>query len=186
MSFVHHESAMRRRVAYFAAAFLMVATGCHDASASLAAASCATCGAASGSRLVTVRLPGSDPDTETFAPALGITVSQMKRTSDGVYYRDVTGGTGVIVTSANVNVTITFIGYLKDGSVFDKTTASALLLAATIPGFQGGMIGMSEGGERLMVIPSALAYGATEVNGSYETIPPNSTLVFDVQLRSIM
>ncbi|HVX38336.1 MAG TPA: FKBP-type peptidyl-prolyl cis-trans isomerase [Gemmatimonadaceae bacterium] len=122
----------------------------------------------------------SDPATETFASSLGINISQMTKTSAGVYYKDVKVGTGTELTSP-VTVVITYNGFLKNGALFDSGSQITIPLSNSVFGFQDGMMGMREGGERLIVIPSALAYGSANVQG----IPPNSTLVFDVLLNQI-
>jgi FKBP-type peptidyl-prolyl cis-trans isomerase len=126
----------------------------------------------------------SDPSTETFAPSLGVNIAQMTKTADGVYYKELTVGTGAAL-SMPVNVTITYTGFLKDASVFDTGTGVTFNLSGAIVGFQEGMMGMHVGGERLIVIPSELAYGPNTINGTLGTIPPNSTLVFDVKLLDL-
>ncbi|HXT15117.1 MAG TPA: FKBP-type peptidyl-prolyl cis-trans isomerase [Gemmatimonadaceae bacterium] len=125
----------------------------------------------------------SDPTTESFAPALGVNISQMTKVAVGsefVYYKDLAVGTGTLLSSP-VTVVITYAGYLTNGALFDGAQGVAIPLAGSVPGFQTGMLGMKEGGERLIVIPSDLGYGSTQVS----RIPPNSTLVFDVRLEQI-
>lgn len=122
----------------------------------------------------------SDPATETFASNLGVNISQMTKTPEGVYYKDVEVGTGAVLTSPTT-VIITYAGFLKNGALFDKGSQVQVSLSNSVFGFQNGMMGMHEGGERLIVIPSALGYGSANV----ATIPPNSTLVFDVRLNQI-
>jgi len=126
----------------------------------------------------------SDPATETFAASLGVNISQMTKTTDGVYYKDLTVGTGAAISpplSTPFVVEIAYTGFLKDASVFDTSADARFDLTMAIFGFQEGMLGMKVGGERLIVIPSELGYGANNISG----IPPNSTLVFDVKLLSL-
>lgn len=127
----------------------------------------------------------SDPAMETFAPALGVNVASMSRTTDGVYYRDEVVGTGTEVTDKTDSVFVTYAGYLKDGKLFDSGTNIKFIPAGLIPGFRSGMIGMKAGGKRKLVIPSELGYGRfTQYNIEDGTvkIPRQSTLVFDVEV----
>lgn len=132
--------------------------------------------------------PPSDPATETFAPALGVDISAMSRTPEGVYYRDLTVGTGTEVTDKTDSVFVTYAGFLKDGKLFDSGTNVKFIPLGLIQGFQKGMLGMKAGGKRKLVIPSELGYGRfTQYNledGSIK-IPRQSTLIFDVELLAV-
>jgi FKBP-type peptidyl-prolyl cis-trans isomerase len=122
----------------------------------------------------------SDPATETFASNLHIDIASMTKTAAGDYYKDVVGGTGGTIV-APVEVVITYAGFLTNGASFDAGTSIMLNLAGSVFGFQDAMLGMRVGGERVMVIPSALGYGQNQVG----VVPPNSTLIFDVKLEQI-
>jgi peptidylprolyl isomerase len=122
----------------------------------------------------------SDPSKETFASSLGVNIAEMSKTSLGTYYKDIMLGTGVTL-STRAKVIVDYAGYLKSGTKFGADTAVRIPLDSSIVGFSDGMIGMKVGGERLVVIPSLLAYGNTSVG----PIPANSTLIFDIKLRSI-
>jgi FKBP-type peptidyl-prolyl cis-trans isomerase FkpA len=124
----------------------------------------------------------SNPSTETFAPSLGIDLTKMTKTANGVYYRDTVPGTGDTLKAADI-IKIVYYAYLaKTGSKVDSAaTPFAADLRNVIPGVCEGMVGMRVGGTRRLVIPSALAYGS----GGAGPIPPNSTLVFDAHLVSI-
>src|SRR5262245_31957528 len=61
----------------------------------------------------------SDPATETYAPVTGVDISKMSKTQLGVYYKDVTVGDGAQLTDRRA-VTITFVGYLRTGDIFDR------------------------------------------------------------------
>ncbi|HEX7020853.1 MAG TPA: FKBP-type peptidyl-prolyl cis-trans isomerase [Gemmatimonadaceae bacterium] len=127
----------------------------------------------------------SDPATETFDPSLGINISQMQKTPEGVYFTDVTPGTGDSLTTATT-VSIAYAGYLKTGYKFDQADSVQWQLSQLIPGFAYGMLGtphMRVGGRRKIVIPSDLAYGPYPPPGS--GIPANSTLIFDITLKSM-
>ena len=125
----------------------------------------------------------SDPTTETFAPSLGVNLAQMTKVPVGdqfVYYKDISVGTGAQLDTIlqTTTVVIDYAGYLKDGSRFDSAQQAPIALAGSVLGFQIGMIGMNVGGQRLIVIPSALGFGPY---GS-GPVPPNATLVFNVTL----
>lgn len=131
--------------------------------------------------------PPSDPATETFAPALGVNISAMTRTTEGVYYLDQVVGTGTEVTATTDSLRATYAGYLKDGKLFDSGTNARFQPIELIEGFRKGMIGMKAGGKRKLVIPSALGYGATTLKNTDGTtkIPRQSTLVFDVEVLAV-
>jgi FKBP-type peptidyl-prolyl cis-trans isomerase len=121
----------------------------------------------------------TDPATETFAANLQITIATMTKTTAGDYYRDVKVGDGAEIAGIPT-IIISYQAYLKDGSLVAAVNSATQLLGSLIPGLRDGMQGMRPGGERLIVVPSALAYGnATTVLG----IPPNSTLVFDLLFK---
>ncbi|EPX71265.1 FKBP-type peptidyl-prolyl cis-trans isomerase [Schizosaccharomyces octosporus yFS286] len=100
----------------------------------------------------------------------------------GVSVTDVKTGNGATATNGK-KVEMRYIGKLENGKVFDKNTKGkpfAFLLGRgeVIRGWDIGVAGMSEGGERKIVIPAPMAYGNQSIPG----IPKNSTLVFEVKL----
>lgn len=113
--------------------------------------------------------------------------------TDQVQGQEVKIGTGAEATPGS-QVSVLYVGKLPDGTVFDSSASHGnqplvfiLGSQGLIPGFQIGINGMKEGGERLLSIPPALAYGAQDVkdpNGNL-VIPANSTLIFDVQLVKV-
>ena len=97
-------------------------------------------------------------------------------------------GTGTTATTGDT-VTVQYVGALIDGTVFDAsakhgTAGFTFKLGAgqVIRGWDEGVVGMKEGGKRLLVIPASLAYGSQSPAPS---IPPNSTLVFEVELVKV-
>ena len=83
-------------------------------------------------------------------------------------------------------LTVNYTGKLQDGTVFDTSVGKrpiqfVLGAGQVIPGWDQGLQGMKVGGKRLLVIPSDLAYGAD----GYGPIPPNATLIFEVDLLAI-
>ncbi|MDQ2748491.1 MAG: FKBP-type peptidyl-prolyl cis-trans isomerase [Pseudonocardiales bacterium] len=107
-------------------------------------------------------------------------------------YKDLVVGKGAPATPAS-SVTVQYVGALyKDGKIFDSSwargSAATFSLTGVVPGFTQGIGGttgvpaMKVGGRRIMILPSALGYGP---QGSGTTIPPNASLVFVVDLKSI-
>jgi FKBP-type peptidyl-prolyl cis-trans isomerase FkpA len=124
----------------------------------------------------------SNPASEMFAASLGVDIPSFSRTESGVYYRDGRVGTGDEAAAAD-QVTITYAGYLKDGTLFDsRSTPFQQPLAAFVQGFRDGIVGMRAGGVRKIVIPSALAYTWEGRPDATVPIPRNATLVFDIEL----
>lgn len=106
----------------------------------------------------------------------------------GLVTKDLITGTGQ-TAQAGQTVTVNYVGVLcKTGKTFDSSWqrnqpfTTALTTGSVIPGWVQGIPGMKVGGRRELVIPASLAYGKT---GSGSTIPPNSTLVFVVDLISV-
>ena len=123
----------------------------------------------------------SDPATETFASSLHIDLSKMEKTSSGVYYQDLKPGTGDSLSTQG-NVTVSYLIFLKNAALIAQQVNLTENLSVEPQGFRDGVAGMRVGGERLLVIPSALGFGPrTDVPG----VPPNSTLVYDVILGLI-
>jgi len=94
-------------------------------------------------------------------------------------------GTGATAAVGDT-VTVHYTGRFTNGTIFDSSVGATpiqfqLGAGRVIPGFEQGIVGMKVGGSRRITIPPSLAYGAAGRQG----IPPNSTLIFDVQLVSI-
>jgi peptidylprolyl isomerase len=115
--------------------------------------------------------------TEVQAPA-GAT-----KTASGLSYLDVVKGTGAAPVSGK-NVTVHYTGWLESGKKFDSSVdrgqpfSFRIGAGEVIPGWDEGVISMRVGGKRKLIIPAALGYGANQMG----EIPPNSTLIFEVEL----
>jgi FKBP-type peptidyl-prolyl cis-trans isomerase len=102
--------------------------------------------------------------------------------------KDLIKGTGPAATASST-VDVQYVGVLyKNGKQFDASwndgsgTPVSLPLSGVIKGWQQGIPGMRVGGRRELIIPSNLAYGAA---GSPPKIPPNSALVFVIDLHGV-
>jgi FKBP-type peptidyl-prolyl cis-trans isomerase len=107
---------------------------------------------------------------------------EWKKRDNGLEVWDLVEGKGNEV-KAGETITIRYTGWLTDGKVFDTTEKDAkgpasFPLRILIKGWQEGMPGMKPGGVRRLKIPADLAYGAAGMTG----IPPNATIVFEIEL----
>lgn len=119
------------------------------------------------------------PEDVEFAPELGVNLSEMEELSSGVFIQTLTEGEGLPISEGEVTVQYTL--WLPDGRQMDSGTFSFDFgQGEVIPGFEIGVSGMKVGEERLIVLPSELAYGAS----GQGDIPPQSVLVFRVELLS--
>ena len=133
---------------------------------------------------------GDDPvapeiATTTFASTLGVNLGASTRTQSGLYYRDVTVGTGALAQLRS-RVSVDYALWLPDGRLIEQSdeeldfTVGLGDLDDLIPGFEEGTLGMRVGGIRQVIIPPHLGYGSSP-NGA---IPGNSILVFTIELVS--
>ena len=131
--------------------------------------------------LVTCTACGGGASSPT-APSANVPYSQT----------DLVVGAGTEAVTGRV-VLVNYSGWLYDasaagnkGTLFDTSVGSGrtplvvtLGAGSVIPGFERGILGMRVGGKRTVIIPPDLAYGS---RGSSGVIPPNATLVFDIEL----
>ncbi len=114
---------------------------------------------------------------QTPAPSAPVTTLQIK---------DTVVGTGAEATIGSL-ITVHYTGTLTNGQKFDSSVDRGqpfqfrLGEGRVIQGWEQGFAGMKVGGKRTLVIPPSLGYGANQAG----PIPPNSTLIFDVELLNV-
>jgi FKBP-type peptidyl-prolyl cis-trans isomerase len=97
-------------------------------------------------------------------------------------------GTSELAAQAGKKITVHYTGSLTDGKVFDSSETRKAPLAFTlgagqvIPGWEKGVDGMKVGERRRLTIPSSLGYGDKGVGN---IIPPNATLIFEIELLNV-
>jgi FKBP-type peptidyl-prolyl cis-trans isomerase len=124
------------------------------------------------------------PNTKAPAKVTGDGV----KTDSGLQYWDIVVGTGKVAKEGD-GVRVHYTGWLTNGKKFDSSVDGGrpftfvLGNGEVIKGWDEGVAGMKVGGKRQLHIPPALAYGDGGTPDG--TIPPNSTLIFDVQLLGV-
>jgi FKBP-type peptidyl-prolyl cis-trans isomerase len=109
------------------------------------------------------------------------------KTPSGLEYWDIKAGTGAVAQSGQ-KVKVHYTGWLTNGKKFDSSVDRGepfeFMLGAgqVIKGWDEGVAGMKVGGKRQLRIPPDLGYGAAGAGGA---IPPNATLIFDVELLGV-
>ena len=108
-------------------------------------------------------------------------------TASGLVYEELTLGAGA-EAAAGQRVTVHYTGWLTNGTKFDSSKDRDdpfefhLGQGQVIAGWDEGVAGMKVGGTRKLTIPPELGYGARGAGG---VIPPNATLVFEVELLGV-
>jgi FKBP-type peptidyl-prolyl cis-trans isomerase len=110
------------------------------------------------------------------------------KTESGLQYWDIKVGAGAIAKTGD-KVKVHYTGWLTTGKKFDSSVDAnqpfdfTIGAGDVIKGWEEGVAGMKVGGKRQLRIPPELGYGATGTPGG--PIPPNATLIFDVQLLAV-
>lgn len=128
--------------------------------------------------------PAPPPPPE--APA-EIDEADYTTTDSGLMYYDFEEGTGESPESGQTAV-VHYTGWLENGTMFDSSLTRGrpfsfpVGMGQVIPGWDEGVASMKIGGKRQLVIPSELGYGE---RGAGDAIPPNATLIFEVELLEV-
>ena len=126
------------------------------------------------------------PDSEVnavhaYVSSLGLNALQDP---SGFFYKIKAQGTGQEIANLCTNVTVKYKGRLTNGTIFDSTATNntaTFQLGQVIVGWQKGLPLISTGGSITLFVPPSLAYGANQSG----PIPPNSILVFDIDLVGV-
>jgi peptidylprolyl isomerase len=127
-------------------------------------------------------LPGSPESPEKVAEA------DYRITDSGLKYYDLAEGKGITPKKGQM-VEVHYTGWLADGTKFDSTLdwgqpqVFPVGDGMVIPGWDEGIATMKVGGKRQLVIPAELAFGEA---GAGEVIPPDATLIFEVELLDVV
>jgi len=135
--------------------------------------------------LYIVLLGSSCSNADNPAAAAPAKVGEAITFPSGLQYTILVAGTGAIALPGHP-VTVNYTGKLTNGTVFDTSIGKdpfTFMLGSgqVILGWEMGVAGMKVGEKRKLVIPASLGYGA----GGAEKIPPNSTLIFEVDLLEV-
>lgn len=134
---------------------------------------------------VNVRLRGEDPVLNP--PPMSQTKGAKMTTASGLQFEEIVEGTGVS-PKVGQRVTVHYVGTLTNGTKFDASRDRNQPFTFTIgqgqviKGWDEGVLSMKVGGKRNLTIPPDLGYGARGAGG---VIPPNATLLFEVELLGV-
>jgi peptidylprolyl isomerase len=120
---------------------------------------------------------------DAIAPSLGVDLATYTRTPDGLFYKDLSIGDGAEAKTAS-RVKVAYRMLLTNGVQVDSSAGLTIRLQGGDPiikGWRLGIPGMKVGGSRVLIIPPELGYEWRQVG----KIPPNSTLLFRVQLMAV-
>lgn len=128
-------------------------------------------------------------ETNSPAPAAPAAPAEEKvvTTPSGLKYIDLVEGTGPMPQKGQ-QVTVNYTGWLEDGRKFDSSADHGkpfkfyIQMASVIRGWDEGVSTMKVGGKRKLIVPARLGYGSA---GAGDIIPPNATLIFEVELIKI-
>ena len=130
-----------------------------------------------------------DPKAAAPADNQAATAAEEKivTTASGLKYEDLKVGEGAAAKSGD-RVEVHYTGWLENGTKFDSSVDRGrpfgfpVGAGRVIQGWDQGVAGMKVGGKRKLIIPPALGYGERGAGG---VIPPNATLIFEVELLKV-
>jgi FKBP-type peptidyl-prolyl cis-trans isomerase len=133
-------------------------------------------------------MPALADTTATASASPSTTASAVQRLPGGTLAQDIVVGKGPEAKKGDT-VSVLYTGKLTSGEVFDSTSKRGnepfefqLGAGMVIKGWDAGVAGMKVGGKRKLTIPPDQGYGSRGAGGA---IPPNATLVFDIELLKI-
>lgn len=170
---------MRHRILILSGAVALAAAVAACGSSKPPGVVLAPSGGSTGTTVATLKIPADISKKPVVTVPKGPAPSHL-------VVKDLITGTGQAATAGST-VTVNYVGVLyKTGKTFDSSWSrgqpSTFQLSSVIKGWSQGMVGMRVGGRRELIIPASLGYGKA---GSPPTIPPNSPLVFVVDLISV-
>ncbi|HEX8210123.1 MAG TPA: FKBP-type peptidyl-prolyl cis-trans isomerase [Longimicrobium sp.] len=134
------------------------------------------------------------PQCEEITTSVARTNGDTVTTASGLRYLEVQAGTGPALETCR-GVSLRYVLMLQSGAVVDSLeTGQALTFMLGregerfIPGFEEGLIGMKAGGQRRLIVPPGLGYGAQVLPARpplFAGAPANSTLIFDVRVQQV-
>lgn len=133
-------------------------------------------------------VPAPAQETDGNAPGIPELRGAIETTPSGLRYIDERAGDGPS-PQAGQSVSVHYTGWLTEGKKFDSSLdrgqpfSFPLGAGQVIKGWDEGVASMKIGGKRRLIIPPALGYGERGTPGG--PIPPNATLIFDVELLSV-
>lgn len=145
-------------------------------------------GAAQAAETTSTATAGGSTAAAKAATTTGTAESKTVKLPSGTSYEDLVVGTGKEATKGS-DATVHYVGTLQNGTKFDSSrdrnepfTVENLGNAPVIKGWNEGLVGMKVGGKRKLTIPPEAGYGARGAGG---VIPPNATLIFEVELLDV-
>jgi peptidylprolyl isomerase len=136
---------------------------------------------------VAIAIPACAQKEAQAASAIPELKAKTTTTATGLAYQDAKVGSGASPVKGKL-VKVHYTGWLLNGTKFDSSVDRkepfefAIGAGQVIPGWDEGVMSMKVGGKRRLTIPAKLGYGARGAGG---VIPPNATLIFDVELLDV-
>ncbi len=167
-----HPMRQRRQIRILSAVLLGVVLGCGSGKSGLEALR----------KAVQPGTPPPDtiPEMLEYAADLQIDLSEMAKLPAGVLYSDVTSGSGDEIAPGD-SVEIGYQGWMPNGGKVDSAVTGIRVGAGDVlAGIDAALPGMRAGGKRKVILPPGLAFGAE----GRDNVPPNTVLVYEVEVRA--